>query len=93
MVLIAAPEVACIDPTGAGDVFDAAFLIRYLDCGDPVDAGRFAVAAAALSTRGMGVSALPTKTEIAMLIEQHFKNPQTVQIRHVAANRKKPVRS
>jgi sugar/nucleoside kinase (ribokinase family) len=86
MVWIAAPDIGCVDPTGAGDVFDAAFLIRFLEGGDPVDAGRFAVAAAALSTRGFGVTALPSKTEIERLIKRHFKDPKTVHVRNVAAS-------
>jgi sugar/nucleoside kinase (ribokinase family) len=80
VVRMGAPAVNCIDPTGAGDVFDAAFLVRFVDARDLLTAGRFAVAAAALSTRGFGVSALPSKSEIEGLVAQHFKQPMTVHI-------------
>ncbi len=43
-----------VDATGAGDAFDGAFLAEYLRTGDPFLAGRFANAAAALSTEGYG---------------------------------------
>lgn len=69
---ITAPEVDVIDPTGAGDVFSAAFLVRYIACGDLIAAGRFAVTAAALSTRGFGASALPSKDDISSLMKRHF---------------------
>ena len=48
--------VACqpVDATAAGDAFDGAFLAEYLRSGDPFQAGRFANAAAALSTEGYG---------------------------------------
>ncbi|HRD79018.1 MAG TPA: sugar kinase, partial [Hyphomicrobiaceae bacterium] len=42
--------VAAIDASGAGDCFDGAFLVEYLRTGDAYDAGRYACAAAALST-------------------------------------------
>ena len=69
---ITAPEVDVVDPTGAGDVFSAAFLVRYIASGNLVAAGRFAVTAAALSTRGFGASALPSETEIASLMKRHY---------------------
>jgi sugar/nucleoside kinase (ribokinase family) len=69
---ITAPEVNVVDPTGAGDVFSAAFLVRYVASGNLIAAGRFAVTAAALSIRGFGASALPSETEISSLMKRHF---------------------
>lgn len=53
-----------VDPTGAGDVFAGAFLVRLFETRDPLVAARFASAAASLSVQGEGVSALPTRREI-----------------------------
>ena len=69
---VTAPEVDVVDPTGAGDVFSAAFLVRYIASGNLIAAGRFAVTAAALSTRGFGASALPSEAEIFSLMKRHF---------------------
>ncbi|MGD8270473.1 MAG: PfkB family carbohydrate kinase [Desulfobacterales bacterium] len=69
---VTAPEVDVVDPTGAGDVFSAAFLVRHIATGNLVAAGRFAVTAAALSTRGFGASALPSEAEISSLMKRHF---------------------
>jgi sugar/nucleoside kinase (ribokinase family) len=52
------------DPTGAGDVFAAALLIRLRETGDPLDAARFASYVAALSVEGAGISCIPTRDEI-----------------------------
>jgi hypothetical protein len=52
------------DPTGAGDVFAAALLIRLRETGDPLDAARFASYVAALSVEGAGISHIPTRDEI-----------------------------
>ena len=48
------------DLTGAGDVFAAAFLIRYADTNDAWEAARWAAAAASLVVEGPGVDAVPT---------------------------------
>ena len=54
-----------VDATGAGDTFDGAFLARLLAGDPPLAAARFANAAAALSTTGVGAVA-PMPTEAAV---------------------------
>lgn len=53
-----------VDPTGAGDVFAAAYLIRYRETGDPYLAAHFANCVASFSVEGTGVSAIPTRTRV-----------------------------
>jgi sugar/nucleoside kinase (ribokinase family) len=53
-----------IDPTGAGDVFATALFTRYLECGDLMEAARFAHAAAALNIERRGVAAVPYRSEV-----------------------------
>ena len=61
-----------IDPTGAGDVFAAAYAVRFRETRDPLQAARFASAAASLSVRGPSTSAIPTRPEIHRLLRaQH----------------------
>jgi sugar/nucleoside kinase (ribokinase family) len=60
--------LAEVDPTGAGDVFAAAFLVRYRETRDVRVAARFANAAAALSVRGEGLSAITVRQEIDALL-------------------------
>ncbi|MGH7071680.1 MAG: sugar kinase [Acetobacteraceae bacterium] len=62
---LAAPKVAAVDATGAGDVFAGAFLARLL-AGDPTAAAaRYGVVAAALSTTGMGaVAPIPRAPQV-----------------------------
>jgi sugar/nucleoside kinase (ribokinase family) len=52
------------DPTGAGDVFAAALLVRLHETRDPVAAAQFAACVAAGSVEGRGVSAIPTRAEV-----------------------------
>jgi hypothetical protein len=52
------------DPTGAGDVFAAALLIRLRETGDALDAARFASYVAALSVEGTSISRIPARAEI-----------------------------
>jgi len=58
-----------VDPTGAGDVFAAAFLIRYAAEKDLLGAARFAAATAALAVEGAGPSAIPTAAEVEERLE------------------------
>lgn len=52
------------DPTGAGDVFAAALLVRLSETGDPLEAARFAACVAAASVEGDGASRIPTRAEV-----------------------------
>jgi sugar/nucleoside kinase (ribokinase family) len=59
-----APAVE-VEPTGAGDVFAAAFLIRYNATGDPFEAAAFAAVAGALTVEGDGIAGVPTPDALA----------------------------
>jgi len=53
-----------VDPTGAGDVFAAAFLVRYHETADPAEAAAFAVCAASCAVEGVGASSLGDRAEV-----------------------------
>jgi len=58
------PVDAC-DATGAGDCFDGAFVARFVAGDAPIDAARYANAAAALATTGYGaVAPLPRHPDV-----------------------------
>jgi 2-dehydro-3-deoxygluconokinase len=59
-----------VDATGAGDVFDGAFLAEYLRLGDPFAAARYANVAAALSTEGHGaVAPIPRRAAVEAVLK------------------------
>ncbi len=62
-------EVNSVDMTGAGDTFDGGFAVGYL-AGWPLEkCVKFANAAAALATTGLGaVAPIPTRQEVEMLL-------------------------
>jgi sugar/nucleoside kinase (ribokinase family) len=60
-----------VDPTGAGDTFATAFLIRLHETGDLVEATRFGVAAASVSVGGVGAAAMPERAEIERRMREH----------------------
>lgn len=60
----ATPEVQEVDPTGAGDVFAAAFFSRLYSTRDPWEAARFATRLAAYSVTRAGLESVPTFEEI-----------------------------
>lgn len=53
-----------VDPTGAGDVFAAAFLCRWHDTADPHHAVAFANRAAAFAVERPGIEGIPTLAEV-----------------------------
>jgi sugar/nucleoside kinase (ribokinase family) len=60
-----------VDPTGAGDVFAAAFLVRYRETKDVGQSARFASAAAACSIEGGGIEAIADRDQIEGLLAAH----------------------
>lgn len=66
-----------VEPTGAGDVFTAAFLIRWQETGDPLLAARFANVTASFSVEGPGISAIPSRSQVENWLASHLLgNPQ-----------------
>jgi hypothetical protein len=60
-----------VDPTGAGDTFATAFLIRLHETGDLAEATRFGGAAASVSVGGVGAAAMPERAEIEQRMQEH----------------------
>ena len=59
-----------VDPTGAGDVFAAAFLIRYHEIGDPLEAAAFGSCAASCVVEGLGTSTLGDRAQVERRLEE-----------------------
>jgi sugar/nucleoside kinase (ribokinase family) len=59
-----------LDPTGAGDVFAAAFLLRYHETGDPLEAAAFGSCAASCVVEGLGASRLGDRAEVERRLER-----------------------
>jgi len=52
------------DPTGAGDVFGAAFLIKYYESGDIIESARFATCAASFVVEKIGIDGIPKLMDV-----------------------------
>ena len=65
-------KVEAVDTVGAGDCFNGAFAVALMEGKDPVDAARFASAAAAISVTRRGAQAsMPTRAEVDEFLAQH----------------------
>jgi sugar/nucleoside kinase (ribokinase family) len=63
--VIPAARAREVEPTGAGDVFAAAFLVRYNRTGDPLEAAAYAAVAGALTVEASGIAGVPTAEQLA----------------------------
>jgi len=60
-----------LDPTGAGDVFAVAFLVRFREAGDPWEAARFAASAASFIVEAEGMANTPDRAMIEERLRAH----------------------
>jgi sugar/nucleoside kinase (ribokinase family) len=63
-----------VDPTGAGDVFAATFLIQYQRDGDPWQAAAAAACAGALAVEGEGWSAVADRARLDAALAEYQRN-------------------
>ena len=68
---VPARRVREVDPTGAGDTFAAAFLIRYYELGDPIQAARYANVAASYCIEGISFSTIPSRPQVKAYLAEH----------------------
>lgn len=62
--LAAVRTAGVVDPTGAGDCFAMAFVVRMVETGDIEVASRFALAAGSLAVEGPGIAGIPGRAAI-----------------------------
>ncbi len=62
--------VSEVDPTGAGDVFAAAFLVRLQEIQDPFHAARFANATASFCVQAPGVTGIPMRAQVEQRLSE-----------------------
>ncbi len=60
-----------VDPTGAGDIFATAFLIRYLETANIWHSARFANVTASMGVEGVGLQAIPTRREVMQYLRDN----------------------
>ncbi len=57
-------SIRVVDTTGAGDAFDSAFNVTYIETGNPLVALKKAIAAGSLKVTRLGSSNMPSKREV-----------------------------
>jgi len=60
-----------VDPTGAGDIFAAGFLVRLHETGDVWEAARFGACAASFVVEGEGTAAIPSRERVEERLGAH----------------------
>ncbi|MHA1893845.1 MAG: PfkB family carbohydrate kinase [Candidatus Helarchaeota archaeon] len=69
---IPATRSRCVDRTGAGDTFFSAFMMRFPETDDMINAGYFASAAASFVVEGIGASNFGTLEQILDRMNKQF---------------------
>ena len=72
-----------VDPTGAGDIFATAFIIRLQETGDPIESARFANVTASYGVEHLGVFGVPSRATVMAYMEKYPFTPVT-ESQHVA---------
>lgn len=84
LVTKVAPRPASeVDPTGAGDVFATAFIIRLQETGDPIESARFANVTASYGVENLGASGVPSRGTVLAYMEKYPFTP-VAESQHVA---------
>ncbi|MFN8495387.1 MAG: PfkB family carbohydrate kinase [Caldilineaceae bacterium] len=60
-----------VDPTGAGDIFATAFMLRLQETSDPVQSARFANITASFGVEHEGVTGIPSREQVLAYMETH----------------------
>jgi len=63
-----------VDPTGAGDVFAAAFLIGLYETHDPLESAYFANIVASFSVEGLAQQTIPTRHEVQNWMQESVRH-------------------
>jgi sugar/nucleoside kinase (ribokinase family) len=62
-----------MDPTGAGDCFGAAFMVRFRETGDVLESARFASCVGSFVVEGEGIRGIPVREDVyRRMKEQHI---------------------
>ena len=64
-----------VDPTGAGDVFTAAMLIRLYETGAPLQSAYFANVVASFAVEDVGPRGIPTRQQVEAYLVEHPWSP------------------
>lgn len=62
-----------VDDNGAGDVFSAAFLIRYYETGNAREAAEFASVVASFHVEHIGTEGLPTRDQVDARLQEYAR--------------------
>jgi len=72
-----APRIASeVDPTGAGDIFATAFIIRMQETGNPVESARFANVTASYGVEHLGIDGIPSRETVLAYMERFPFTPE-----------------
>ncbi|RME51452.1 MAG: carbohydrate kinase family protein, partial [Caldilineae bacterium] len=65
-----------VDPTGAGDTFATAFLLRLQETGDPLQSARYANVTASFGVEDVGIRGIPSHEDVLAYMEAHPWTPE-----------------